>query len=195
MRIHSSATNDCAPFRTDDRRLPMRTAFLLLCLVLTLTLTSPAEAQFRETAQRNQSVQTQLYDAGSAATDALQSLFGAEHFRMGHSYQASFSSFGGQASSMGMYTNSMMWQFNSDWAARVDMSVSHPFSQANDFGSQQARVFLRNAEVAYKPSDNFQVRMQVRQSPYGRYASPYGTYRRPYSGFRPTPTGDLFWKN
>jgi hypothetical protein len=37
--------------------------------------------------------------------------------------------------------------------------------------------------------------MQVRQSPYGRYASPYGTYRRPYSGFRPTPTGDLFWKN
>ena len=175
----------------------MRTAFLLLCLVLTLSLTSPAEAQFRETAQRNQSVQTQLYDSGSAASNAFQALFGAEHFRMGHSYEASFSSFGGQSASMGMYTNSMMWQFNSDWAARMDVSVSHPFTQGDNgaFGSQQTRVFLRNAEVAYKPSDQFQVRFQVRQSPYGRYASPYGVSPSPYSGFRPTPTGDLFWKN
>lgn len=175
----------------------MRTALPLLCLVLTLSLASPAQAQFRETAQRNQSVQTQLYDSGSAAANALQSLFSADHFRMGHSYEASFSSFGGQSASMGMYTNSMMWQFNSDWAARMDVSVSHPFTQGGNgaFGSQQTRVFLRNAEVAYKPSDQFQVRLQVQQSPYGRYMSPYGAYRSPYSGFRPTPTGDLFWKN
>lgn len=174
----------------------MRTALPLLCLVLTLTLTAPAEAQLRETAQQNQSVQTQLYDTGSAAADALQSLFGAEHFRMSHSYEASFSSFGGQSASMGMYTNSMMWQFNSDWAARMDVSVAHPFSQTNAFGEQDAQVFIRNAEVAYKPSENFQVRMQVQQSPYGRYMSPYGTYGRSYSGFAsPTPTSNLFWQN
>jgi len=172
----------------------MRTALPILFLVLTLSVATPAEAQFRETAQQNQSVQTQLYDSGSAATNALQSLFGAEHFRMNHTYQASFSSFGGRASSMGMYTNSMMWQFNSDWAARMDVSVSHPFTQGgNAFGNQEARVFIRNAEVAYKPSDNFQVRMQFQQSPYGRYMSPYGAY----APFRrsATPTSELFWKN
>jgi hypothetical protein len=176
----------------------MRTALPLLCLVVTLSLATPTpvEAQFRDSADR--SVQTQLYDTGSAATNALQSLFGAEHFRMGHSYEASFSSFGGEASSMGMYTNSMMWQFNSDWAARVDVSVAHPFTQTSGaFGQQETEVFLRNAEVAYKPSDNFQVRMQVQQSPHGRYMSPYGSYRRPVGGygFAPTPTGDLFWQN
>jgi hypothetical protein len=176
----------------------MRTALPIFCLVLTLSLAAPAEAQFRKTAEQNRSVQTQLYDSGSAATNALQSLFGAEHFRMSHSYQASFSSFGGSTASMGMYTNSMMWQFNSDWAARMDVSVAHPFAQGSAFGNQEARVFLRNAEVAYKPSENFQVRMQVRQSPYGRYRSPYGAFggARGYSGgAMMTPTRDLFWKN
>ncbi len=170
----------------------MRTALPLLCLVVMLSLAAPAEAQLRETAQRSSSVETQLYDAGSAATNALQSLFGAEHFRMAHSYEASFSSFGGNSASMGAYTNSMMWQFNSDWAARMDVSVAHPLAQGNAFGEQNARVYLRNAEVAYKPSDKFQVRMQVQQSPYGRYMSPYGTYGSS-RGF--TPTNDLFWKN
>jgi hypothetical protein len=175
----------------------MRTALPIFCLVLTLSLAAPAEAQFRETAQQNRSVQTQLYDSGSAATNALQSLFGAEHFRMSHSYQASFSSFGGNASSMGMYTNSMMWQFNSEWAARMDVAVSHPFTQGSAFGNRKARVFIRNAEVAYKPSENFQVRMQFRQSPHGRYVSPYGGFgARGYSGgAMMTPTRDLFWKN
>jgi len=103
---------------------------------------------------------------------------------------------------MGMYTNSMMWQFNSDWAARVDVSVAHPFTQTNNsaFGQQDTEVFLRNAEVAYKPSDNFQVRMQVQQNPRSRYMSPYGRYGSRYGGhggygFAPTPTGDLFWRN
>lgn len=175
-------------------RFSMRTALPLLCLVLTLSLTAPAEAQLRETAQQNRAVQTQLYDSASSAADALESLFGADHFRMVQSYEASFSSFGGQTSSMGMYTNSMMWQFNSDWAARMDVSVAHPFTEMSAFGERNTRLFIRNAEVAYKPSENFQVRMQVQQSPYGRYMSPYGSHRS-YRGFSPTPGGDLYWQN
>lgn len=169
----------------------MRTILPLLCLVFMLSAMAPAQAQLRETAQRETSVITKLYDTGSAATNALGDLFGAEHFRMGHSYQMSFSSYGGQTASMGMYTNSMMWQFNSDWAARVDVGVSHPLTNGA-FGQQETRVFLRNAEVAYQPSENMRIHLQVQQSPYGRYARPYGTYRRsPFS----SPTGDLFWKN
>lgn len=169
----------------------MRTILPLLCLVFVLSVTAPAHAQLRETAQQNSSVVTKLYDSGSAATNALGSLFGADHFRMGHSYQMSFSSFGGQTASMGMYTNSMMWQFNSKLAARVDVSVAHPFTNGT-FGEQETQVFLRNAEVAYRPSENVRLHFQVQQSPYGRYMSPYGTYRRSALS---TPTGNLFWKN
>lgn len=169
----------------------MRTVLPLLCLVFMLSVTMPAEAQFRETAEQNRTVQTQLYDSASDAANALQSLFGADQFRMAHSYEASFSSFGGNTASMGMYTNSMMWKFNSDWAARMDVSMAHPFTQNSALGGPEPKVYLRNAEVAYKPSDKFQVRMQVRQSPYGRYMSPYGTR----SSFRGTPTDDLFWTN
>ena len=166
----------------------MRTVLLLLCLVFVLSATAPAHAQLRETAQKNSSVVTQLYDTGSGATDALGTLFGAEDFRMGHSYQMSFSSFGGSTSSMGMYTSSMMWQFNSDLAARVDVSVAHPLASNSAFGNQEAKVFLRNAEVAYKPSDNMKIHFQVQQSPHGRYASPYGyRQRRPFS----SPTAPL----
>lgn len=178
----------------------MRTTLPLLCLVLTLSLTAPAEAQLRETAQRNSSIQTQLYDAGAAATNALQSLFDAESFRMSHTYSASFSSFGGRASSMGMYTNTMMWQFNSDWAARMDVSVAHPLAQGGAFGDQSAQVFVRNAEVAYKPSENFQLHVQFRQRPHGRFASPFGgAFGRRHGAFGArrgaSSANELFWRN
>jgi len=164
----------------------MRTILPLLCLVFTLSVTAPAEAQLRETAKENSSVVTQLYDTGASATNALGNLFGAENFEMGHSYQMSFSSFGGSASSMGMYTNSMMWQFNSDLAARVDVAVAHPLANNDAFGNQNAQVFLRNAEISYKPSENTRIHFQVRQSPHGRYASPHGLNRhRGFSAARP----------
>lgn len=162
----------------------MRTILSLLCLVVMLSVATPAQAQLRETAQQNSSVVTKLYDTGASATNALGNLFGAENFNMSHSYQMSFSSFGGNASSMGMYTNSMMWQFNSDWAARVDVSVAHPLANSGAFGNRETKVFLRNAEVAYQPSENMKIHLQVQQNPYGRYSSPYGRYRR--SAFSPT---------
>jgi len=173
----------------------MRLLFSSVCLILVLSLASPANAQLR-TDELNGSVPTQLYDT---SRDVLGKIFDDDHFRMSHTYEASFSSFGGEAASMGMYTNSMMWQFNSDWAARLDVSVAQPFSQTAGFGQQETRVFVRNAEVAYRPSENMEVRFQFRQSPYGRYASPYGYnpygHRSPYSSSFRATTGDLFWRN
>jgi hypothetical protein len=176
----------------------MRTTASLLCLVLVLALTSPpAQAQLRSTSASD-SVPTRLYDTGEAAVDALGQLFGAEHFRMAHSYEASFSSFGGQSASMGMYTNSMMWQFSPEWAARVDVGMAHSLGGNNAFGQEQTQVFLRNAEVAYRPSENMQFRLQIQQSPHGRYMSPHGRYgygSRYGSMPMRTSTNDLFWKN
>ena len=192
----------------------MRTTLSLLCLLAVLTLATPAHAQFR--ADLDAPAPAAVYDDAGADEDFGQrleqwmgTLFSDEHFRMAHSYELSTSSFGG-GSSMGMYTNTMQWQFNDAWAARADVSVVHqPFggSEAGLGASdgQNMRVMLRNAEVAYRPNENMKFHFQVRQSPYGRYARPgaaYGYGAPPAMGFgrrsafsAPGGGGSLFWKD
>lgn len=179
----------------------MRAFLPLLCLVVLLSLAHPAQAQLRETA--SQPAPAALYDDGATAGSLLNTLFSDDHFRMSHAYEMSMSSFGGNTASLGMYTNSMMWQFNEQWAARVDVSLAHsPFGGNSAFNTNQdARIFLRNAEVAYRPSENMEFRFQMRQSPYGSYMSPYGSRYGGAYGYRGagsmhhTSTSDLFWRN
>lgn len=174
----------------------MRKTLTLLCLVALLGVTLPAQAQLRDQV-RPQQAPTKLYDDG-AASFLLNTIFSPEHFQMHHSYEMSMGSMGGDSYSMGMYTNTMAWTFNEKLAARMDVSVAFsPFN--NDVmgmaENNGARVFLRNAEVMYKPADNVFLHFQVRQSPYGRYMNPYGYYN-PY---RAAPAGlrshDLFWND
>lgn len=171
----------------------MRTTLSILCLALFLSVATPAQAQLREdAAQRAQQSTPKVYDE-SGVTALFDQIFSPEHFRMGHSYEMSLSSFGGQSASMGMYTNTMQWQFNDQLAARVDVGLMQPFS---GFNEQEPRLLLRNAEVAYRPTENMQFHFQVQQSPYGRYAGPYGY--SPYSGRHSSQfdgSHDLFWKD
>lgn len=176
----------------------MRATLSLLCLVLLLSVAQPAHAQLREDVQARRAP-TQLYSSDTGI-DLFNKLFSAEHFRMAHSYEMSFSSFGGNSASMGMYTNSMMWQFNDQLAARVDVSLAHsPFGNAAFGQDQDPRVFLRNAEVAYRPSENVEFRFMMRQSPYGSYMGPYGASYSPYhrssGAFGMMPSEDLFWND
>ena len=196
----------------------MRTTLSLFCLVLILACTPPAHAQLR--ADADQPAPVAVYDAEALpspdassseglterAGNWLSTAFSDEHFRMSHSYELSMSSFGG-GTSLGMYTNSMQWQFNDAWAARVDMSVAHQPLSGGAFqeDGQNLRVFLRNAEVAYRPSENMTFHFQVRQSPHGRYASPYGrrapgalgpgAFGRSAFSSIPRARGGLFWKD
>ena len=187
----------------------MRHALSLLCLTLMLGLTVPAQAQHRaDVPARHAPVR--LFDQGAPAF-SLNKLFSPEHFRMGHSYEMSFSSFGG-GSSLGMYTNSLMWQFNQKLAARVDVAFAHsPFGNAfgsalgNDQnGLASGRLFLRTAEIAYRPNEHTRLHFSVRQSPYGSYMGPYGYgngYGAPYYGHgsfygaRVSSGDELFWND
>jgi hypothetical protein len=174
----------------------------LLCLVALLVVAAPmpAEAQLRSDANAERA-QTRLYDSG-AAHFLLNTLFSPDVFQMRHSYEMSVGSFGGNSYSMGAYTNTLAWQFNDKWAARADVSLAFsPFGGSgfgHNNGLENGRLFLRNAEIAYRPTDNMIFHVQVRQSPYGRYASPYGYYR-PYGGSRydmgAASADRLFWKD
>jgi hypothetical protein len=189
----------------------MRTTFSLLCLLALLICAAPARAQLRADLSRPAPAAVYDSDAGAEAGFGqrleawMGTLFSDDHFRMAHSYEMSMSSFNG-GTSLGMYTNTMQWQFGKKWAARADVSVVHqPFGGTSSFGQggQNMRVILRNAEVAYRPSENMEFRFRVQQSPYGRYARPrpYGYGAPAAMGVgrrgafsRPAAGGDLFWK-
>ncbi|MEZ4702654.1 MAG: hypothetical protein R2834_20135 [Rhodothermales bacterium] len=183
----------------------MRNTLFLACFIVLLGFAAPAQAQLRETAL-DKRAPASLYDTHKSGF-ALNQLFDKSHFRMSQSAEFSAGSFGGQTTSMGMFTNSMMWQFSQKLAARVDVSVAYSpnagnLNSSNFAGGQNgdARVFLRNAEVAYRPSENVQLHLSFRQSPYGSYASPYGYYNpygygsRSQMGFY-RGTNDLFWND
>jgi hypothetical protein len=151
-----------------------------------------------------------VYGADAPAT--LSGLLDPRAFRVSHSYEFSYGGFAGESIGLGIYTTSLRWQPTNNLAARVDVGVAHsPFGSDNlqqalgfDSGSP-ARVFLRNAEIAYRPTENAVFHLSVRQSPFGPYASPYGYGGHGYSpyGFgsevramyAPSGHGDLFWRD
>lgn len=174
----------------------MRKSLSLLCLVACLSVAVPAQAQLRD-AVVTENAPARLYDNG-AASFLLNTLFSPAHFQMRHSYEMSVGSFGGDSYSLGAYTNTLAWQFGDKWAARADVSLAFSPFGGTAFGHQEGRngqIFLRNAEVAYRPTENSVIHLQFRQSPYGGYMSPYGYYA-PQRGLGYESSLDrLFWQN
>ena len=166
----------------------MRAILSSSVLVVVLALTSPAQAQLRSASPQGSSP-VQLYDSGASGF-LMNTLFNPQHFKMGHSFEMSMGSGGGYTTSLAMYTNSLMWRFGDKLSARADISMAYsPFNSGFNGGgggsfSNSPRVFLRNAEIDYRPLKNMSIHLMVRQSPYGYYASPYGYHSSPY-GYYP----------
>ncbi len=175
----------------------MRILFIVLLVVLITS--APAYAQLR-TDLPGGPAPVVLTDSQRPLT--LSGLFNAQTLRIGHSYEFSYTGYGGGSLGLGIYTTSLQWQPSSRLAARVDVGVAHsPFGSANvqqALGFDQntpARVFLRNAEIAYRPTENSVLRLQIRQNPigaygrgrYGSYATPYGYGGYGYGGYGYAP--------
>ena len=100
-------------------------------------------------------------------TGMFQNLF---NMKMSHSYEASFMSMGGQMSNINMYTNSMMFSFTPNLSGKLDVSFAHsPFG--NSFsgmnGQNSSQLFIRNAQLDYKISENAKISFSYQQLPYG----------------------------
>ena len=161
----------------------MRILFIVLLIVLITS--APAYAQLR-TDLPGAPPPVVLTDSQRPLT--LSGLFNAQTLKIGHSYEFSYTGSAGSSLGLGIYTTSLQWQPSSKLAARVDVGVAHsPFGSANvqqALGFDQntpAQVFLRNAEIAYRPTENSVLSLQIRQNPMGAYGrSPYGYYATPY---------------
>jgi len=181
----------------------MRSSLIAAFVIALVLAASPANAQLRS-AGSAQATSVRLYDQGNVGF-SLNRFFTPEHFRMSHSFEASSSSFGG-GSSIAMYTNSMQWQFSNKLAARVDVAAAYSPLQDQRLnsitGNQSPQVFLRNAEIAYRPSENVQIHLSMRRNPYGNMGygnyGGYGGQRHSggsfYGNFGPN-SQDLFWND
>ncbi|MFH1194592.1 MAG: hypothetical protein V1720_02695 [bacterium] len=106
-------------------------------------------------------------------------------FNMNHSVSMSYSSFGGNGLALGVYTNSMSYQFNDNFDIQVDASiVNSPYSSfGDDFASKINGIYLSRAQINYRPSENFNLTIQYNNSPLGYYYYDYdpfyGRFLRP----------------
>lgn len=158
----------------------------LLVLVLALALTTPSQAQLRS-GQDGQSSEVLMRSAEGVGL-LMKTVFNPQYFSMSHAFEMSMGSSSYGTNSLAMYTNSLQWELGSKLAARADVSVAYsPFSSSagsvgnpSSLSGRNADVFLRNAFIRYKPSENVSLNLSYHRSPYGRYAQPYGWYRPTY---------------
>ena len=112
---------------------------------------------------------------GAEQSSLYLGFFDPARFTMRHSLEFSYQSFGGQGMSVGTYTNSMLYQVTDQLTARADVSLSYsPYSSMSTLGKNDfSSIYLRRAELNYRPSENFMVNVLYRAEPYGYY-SPWG---------------------
>lgn len=105
-------------------------------------------------------------------------------FTMSHSISMSYFSVGDGSVSQSLYLNTMTYQIASPLMLRVQWGIQNfPHnSLAKNNPMFQGGFFLSNAELKYKPSDKFEMKLQFQQAPYSM-VNPY-RYDRFYSPFR-----------
>ena len=177
------AAVDSDPGPAYPARLPSAHAMSLiprtLALALLLAFALPVRAQ---RAADLPGRQAPVALSETPGTLSLGSLFNAETLDFSQSLEASYGSGYGGSVGLGMYTASLRWQPSARLAGRVDVSAARTLFDGGTLGNngfglepgQDTRVFLRNAELAYKPTENSVIHLQFSQSPYGGYAAPYG---------------------
>jgi len=144
--------------------------FLLLGLVLSVN------GQFKEQLVNKSSIRE-----GFLNPEVSNNLFGfidPSKFSMNHSISMSFSAFGGQGVALGVYTNSMRYDFSNNLNLQVDASVvNSPYNSLGDgFTNSINGIYLSRAAVNFKPSDNTKISIEFRNGPsayYNNYYSPY----------------------
>ena len=153
------------------------TAFALVLFVALFA--APAQAQLRGGGTARPAA-VAIYDApGGAGGLNLGRLFNAQTLQF--SQQAEFSTTTGGAGTLGLgvYTTSLQWQPSARLAGRVDVAVAKNLFSSGAIGgafgqSDAPQIYLRNAEIAYRPTANSVLHLSIQQSPYGSYASPTG---------------------
>ncbi|NQT24357.1 hypothetical protein HQ585_03280 [candidate division KSB1 bacterium] len=106
-------------------------------------------------------------------TGFLNQLIDPNKFSMSQSYSLSFLSSGRQSTNIGMYLNTMNYQFSDPLMMQVSVGYMHqPLGGAGMQNNQNGNVFLQRAMLQYKPTENMTLTVDYQQLPYNAM-SPY----------------------
>ncbi len=113
-----------------------------------------------------------------------------KNFTMRQSINMSFTSFGNQGITLGVYTNSISYKFNDKLNIEVDASlITSPYSSFGRKFSQQINgIYLSRAQLNYRPTKNTFISLQFSHNPMG--INPYG-----FNGYSPFYRGGFFNMN
>ena len=152
----------------------MRQTFVAVAL---LTMASSVSiAQFKSQVEQEKQVSINRLGSDTSPLGYLFGWFNPDKFSMRHSFDLSYASFAGHGLSLGTYTNTMQYEFAENLNARADVAFSFsPYSSLSTLNKKDlSGVYLKNAEVNYKPWDNTHISLSFHQAPYGLgYYSPF----------------------
>jgi hypothetical protein len=152
---------------------------IVLAIVIGLTLTG--FAQFKDSGLENPDIKDGIVNHSGGGN--LFGFLNSDNFQMKHSYDMSYSSFGGEGFALGVYTNSMFFKINPDLNVQTDISVvNSPYSTlGKNFQNNINGIYLSRAAINYKPFKDISISLQYMNLP-GAY-SPYM-----YNGLTPMAT-------
>jgi hypothetical protein len=161
----------------------MRNYFIIFLFLAIIT-----KAQYRD--ELNNTVDVKSGILNNSSSSSLSDFFNPDNFSMHHSFEMSYSAFGGGGMALGVYTNSMAFKFNDQLMLETDLSlVNSPYNSfGKDFSKNINGIYLSRAQLTFKPLDNMSVIVEYRQLP-GGYYSPFGFmgyssfFRDNYLGF------------
>ena len=134
-------------------------------------------AQFKQNAEEKPKVSQSLLRHSSPRY--FLNWFNPNNFVMRHQFSMSYSSFGGRGISLATYTNSLFYKFADPLNVRVDVSML--YSPYSSFGTDDLdKVYISNAELNYRPWENFSIQLQYRQLPVRMISPYYNPFYGPY---------------
>jgi hypothetical protein len=106
------------------------------------------------------------------------SLFDPSKLKMSQSYSFGYYSGRGGSGSVGYYLNSLEYTFSSPLKVRVDLGFLHNPSAlvSRNSSISKSGAFIPGVSVDWRPSPNFNFRLDVRQVPYTGYGNYNGYY-------------------
>jgi hypothetical protein len=150
---------------------------LIICLVI-LICALPIYAQFKTQVEQQPSASQSLIRPSTSINSFL-GLLDPNNFMMHHNFSFSYLSSGGSGLSLASYTNSMFYRIADPLNVRFDITLQgSPFGQYGSFRQNDlSKLYLSRAELNYRPWENFLVKMQYNQSPFGYYGyNPYSPF-------------------
>lgn len=142
-------------------------------------------AQFKDQTNKSLDIKSGIVKSNYSS---LFGFFNMDNFRMSHTFDISFQTFGSAGNlALTTYTNSMFYKINDQLNIQADISlVNSPYNSfGKDFSSKINGLYLSRAQINYRPTENMSIIFQYRNIP---------SYYYPYSWYSSSPFYDNFFE-